>query len=133
MTSKSAPLLLALVLALSACTSAGPDAADPFKVALTTPVQQLDGATIEEAVYERAQQVCPGIQPPFIVFNTRAAEPGFAVLVDVAFKARTHFCDSAPDCFFLPHRVAVVPADAPSEPQVDVSALVTAADPCWGP
>lgn len=132
MTSKPALLIAAVVLALGGCTSLEPEVTDRFEVALTVPVPDLGGATIEEEVYARAGQVCPGIHPPFIVFNTGAEEPGFTIDVDVALKARPRFCESAPDCFFIPQTVAVVPADAPSEPQVDVAALVTADDPCWG-
>lgn len=132
MTCKPAPLIAALALALGGCTSPEPEVTDRFQVALTAPVPDLGGATIEEEVYTRAEQVCPGIHPPFIVFNTGPREPGFTIEVQVALKARPRFCESAPDCFFTPTTVAVVPADAPAEPQVDIAALATADDPCWG-
>lgn len=58
--SKPAPLIAALVLALSGCTSPEPEVTDRFEVALTAPVPDLDGATIEEEVYARAEECARG-------------------------------------------------------------------------
>lgn len=107
--SKPALLIAAVVLALGGCTSLEPEVTDRFEVALTVPVPDLGGATIEEEVYARAGQVCPGIHPPFIVFNTGAKEPGFTIDVDVALKASprpTAFSSHRPwpSCRRTPHR-----------------------------